>query len=210
MPRQIDRRGNKYGLWVVLKFKRRERAKNYWLCQCACGVKKVVCFNSLVEGKSKSCGCAKGAFITQANNRHGFSNARVYRIWQGMWQRCTNRKAPGWENYGGRGISVCRRWQSFENFLADMGLPSVSSTIERRDNERGYTPKNCIWIPRGQQNWNKRNTVALVWRGRTQHLSAWARELNIKRDTLRQRLRWGWTVEEAFTTPVAPQPWAVR
>lgn len=114
----------------------------------------------LLSGRTKSCGCqrAKGRW---ASRRHGLSRSLAHRSWIAMRYRCRNPKAADWKNYGGRGITVCDRWCSFELFLADMGpRPSVAHSIDRIDNEGNYEPSNCRWADARQQSRNTR-TVKL-------------------------------------------------
>jgi hypothetical protein len=136
--------------------------------------------------------------------RHGRSNTTEYRIWRNIKARCTNPNDPAFHNYGERGITICPEWKtSFTAFLADMGLkPTPAHTIERIDNNLGYTPENCTWADRFQQAENRRNTRWLTHNGITKSLSQWAQERNIRRETLRVRLDlYHWTLERALTTP---------
>jgi hypothetical protein len=120
-----------------------------------------------------------------------------------MLQRCTNPRSQAYKDYGGRGITVCLRWQSFEAFYHDMGArPSQRHTLERKDNNDGYTETNTIWAERTEQARNKRNNHIVTFNGRTQCLAAWAEEYNIKVHTLLKRLEHGWTVENALIIPV--------
>jgi hypothetical protein len=109
---------------------------------------------------------------------HGMARAgqfpRSYKIWRGMRKRCSDLKDP---DYGGRGISICERWESYENFLSDMGEPPVSMSLERKNNELGYSPENCRWATQKEQTRNTRRTRLISWRGRTQSLASWAEEI---------------------------------
>ena len=118
-----------------------------------------------------------------------------------MLQRCENPKNQKYGDYGGRGIKVCRRWLKFENFLADMGECPPGLTIERKDNDKGYFPGNCIWASRAQQAKNRRYCRRITFNGKTQLLDAWAEETGIASMTLRGRLNAGWSVKQALTVP---------
>jgi hypothetical protein len=119
-----------------------------------------------------------------------------------MKQRCQNRNYHSWETYGGRGITVCERWQKFENFLADMGEPPKGASIDRIDNNGNYEPSNCRWAtPKAQQR-NRRVTRMLTFEGKKQPLAELAERFGIQRRTLVARIRTGWTVEDALTRPV--------
>jgi hypothetical protein len=117
-----------------------------------------------------------------------------------MRQRCTNRSSPDFNNYGGRGISYCRRWEVFDAFVEDMGVPDESNmTLDRIDNAGDYTPDNCRWVTRAVQNLNKRNCVRYDWNGKSQTLAEWSRETGIGRVTILKRLQRGWSVGRALT-----------
>lgn len=151
-----------------------------WICKCHCGKELSVTGNDLRSGQY-SCGCTR-----YRKRTHGKSNSRTYRIWVGMIQRCTNPNISAYKYYGGRGISVCDRWMNFENFYADMG-DSNGFSIERINNDEGYSPENCKWVGKLEQTKNKRN-VRLVDGLTSGELS---KKLNIKTDTIRYRIKHG-------------------
>jgi len=123
-----------------------------------------------------------------------------YRVWSGIKTRCTNSKDKFFHCYGGRGIKVCDRWlNSFENFLADMGECPKGLTLDRIENSRGYSPSNCRWIANKEQQNNRTNNRLIRFQGRTQTLSQWCQELNLKYKTTAQRLYNGYTVKAAFS-----------
>ncbi|HKI69531.1 MAG TPA: hypothetical protein VKA67_08080 [Verrucomicrobiae bacterium] len=116
-----------------------------------------------------------------------------------MLERCRNENSTAYHRYGGRGITVCERWDSFENFLADMGERPDGLTLERRDNDGNYEPDNCYWATWKQQHRNRTGLHMITYQGRTMCLKDWAKELGIKYASLRWRvIRQGWPVEEAF------------
>jgi hypothetical protein len=118
-----------------------------------------------------------------------------------MRQRCTHPFARGYKNYGARGITVCKRWrESFENFVKDMGIRPPGMTIERINNDAGYTKANCRWATRAEQSVNRRNNRLLTFRNKTQPMSVWAKELNISCQTLFNRKKLGWSDERALST----------
>lgn len=138
--------------------------------------------------------------------RHGFSDRPEYYIWVSMIQRCTNPKARYYTNYGGRGITVCKRWFTFDNFIADMGprpsgtYPSGRTiyTIERTDNDGNYTPKNCVWATYKQQARNRTSARMITHAGETLQLSVWVEKLGLKYGVVHCRLARGWSVDRAF------------
>jgi hypothetical protein len=131
---------------------------------------------------------------------------RVYGAWRNMHQRCYNSDAPGWSRYGGRGITVCVRWSrtdGLKNFTVDMGpRPTPRHELDRYpDNDGNYEPNNCRWATKSQQNRNRRRNRRLTFDGRVQTLQAWADEVGVPQETLRSRIRGGWSVERALSTP---------
>lgn len=144
------------------------------------------------------------------NTTHGHSVGRkvsnAYQSWSSMRQRCLSPKCEAYNNYGGRGITICERWiESFENFLEDMGNRPPGLSLERKDNNLGYCKSNCVWADIGNQNRNRRDSVKLEFSGKVKNQSEWSRELGISQVTLGKRLRSGWSVERALSTPVDPQ-----
>jgi hypothetical protein len=119
-----------------------------------------------------------------------------------MIQRCTNPNFDQFADYGGRGITVCERWRDFAAFLADMGEPEPGLSIERRDNDAGYSPGNCYWATRAQQRANQRirkDAAYIEVEGKRVRLSDVAREHGIRRSTLHARIKRGWSIERALT-----------
>ena len=116
------------------------------------------------------------------------SKSRVHRIWRGMLNRCTNINEPAYEDYGGRGIKVCDRWMTFENFYADMGDPPDGKTIDRTDNDGGYESGNCRWATDIEQANNKRNVRLITKDGVSRTISEWSAELGINRTTIEGRI----------------------
>jgi hypothetical protein len=170
MGKIIDLSGKKFGRWTVLQTSQKifpyPDSKYFyvqWQCRCECGVVRFVNGKALRSGRSASCGHDTEAKRCAAVTSHGASYTRLYNIWRGMKARCQNPKDTGYQNYGGRGIAVCDRWQSFANFRADMGEAYRDGlTIERNDNDGDYEPGNCCWIPKGEQMKNRR--PASQWR----------------------------------------------
>lgn len=197
--------GQRFGRLVILKDAGTKQdpmgnKRSMWNCQCDCGNVVVTSGNCLTGGHTRSCGCLAIDIRTTRAITHGKTDTREYRIWCAMRTRCTNLNTPGWANYGGRGIEVCERWQSFENFLADMGPCPTGFSIEREDNDGNYEPSNCVWADRTTQSRNTRKNRRIEFNGVTKILKDWAHDLGIDQASLRQRLD-KWPLAEAITTP---------
>lgn len=138
------------------------------------------------------------------NRRHGFASGpkqeRIYYVWKLIKQRCLNPNRPDFKHYGGRGIELCERWQRFENFLADMGLPPTTGhSIDRIDNNIGYFQANCRWATRVQQCNNRRSNRIIEFCGKKLTIREWESKLGFKEGTLWWRINNGWPLERAFT-----------
>lgn len=203
MPGFNDITGRKFGRLTVTKHSHRKGAHQFWLCRCDCGNDKAVRTDHLQQGRVRSCGCLHKELASKRAATHRLSGTVMHRLWLGMHNRCRNPNEPGYKNYGGRGIDVCERWRTFENFLADMGpRPSDDHSIERIDNDRGYEKSNCRWATNKQQCNNQRRNKRITAFGRTKNLGQWSEETGIERRTISFRLKSGWPPEEAVATPV--------
>jgi hypothetical protein len=200
--------GMKFGRLTVLGHPVQRGTKRFVRCACECGNETDAQVYAMVDGRVVSCGCYREAAIGERSTTHGDARRGAvspeYESWQGMKKRCESTDSPSYKHYGGRGIKVCERWQSFENFLADMGRkPSPAHSIDRYPNNDGnYEPGNCRWATDVEQTNNRRVTPFVTYDGRTQTIKQWADELGFKYWSLRNRLvNLGWPVEKAFTTP---------
>lgn len=123
-------------------------------CICECGVKKRVRYDHLNSGKLFSCGCYRLERLRDVMVKHGKSNCNIYQIWEGMIQRCGNSKSANYNRYGGRGICVCDEWLDFSKFYKDMGDKPVGMSLDRIDNDKGYSKDNCRWATPSVQSFN--------------------------------------------------------
>jgi hypothetical protein len=142
------------------------------------------------------------------NHKHGYAGAeehpltKTHRVWRGMMNRCYNPEAQAYCNYGARGITVCKRWRaSFEAFLGDMGASPEGMSLDRVDNDKGYSKKNCRWASVAEQNRNKRNTRNIEHAGECLCLSEWAARAGISKELLWYRLKQGWGMHFAISIP---------
>jgi len=158
------------------------------------------------QGHARHCSLSCSSLlknITHGGARHG-KRLPEYRPWCAIKTRCLNPNDRSYPAYGGRGITICDRWQdSFENFLADMGpRPTVLHSIDRIDNDRGYEPGNCRWATSRDQARNTRRNRALTFNGETQCIRAWEEQLGFGRGVINARLKLNWSVERALTEPI--------
>lgn len=202
MIKLADLTGQRFGKLVIqerdLTLAAGKRVK--WLCLCDCGNRISAWGLNITRGRTTSCGCRKASL-------DGMSSSEEYHIWQMIKQRCYNDKHQAYDNYGGRGITVCMRWyNSFENFYTDMGpRPSSEHTVERKDTNGNYSPNNCVWATELEQANNRRNNHRITHNDQSLTLSQWARALNIPAKTLSARIHdGGWSYEKALTTPYKP------
>jgi len=198
--RLIDRAGQRFGRLLVIERGPNPPSKKdtnaRWLCQCDCGKTSIVYGQDLKRGKVISCGC----WNDEKRVKHGMSRTHVNGVWRQMLDRCRNPRNLSYADYGGRGISVCDRWLEFSNFIADMGDRPKGYTLERINNELGYSPDNCRWATYTDQLNNRRNSRLIEYMGKTQTLAEWAIETGIGWHTLRSRIdRLGWSIERALT-----------
>lgn len=195
----IDITGQKFGKLTAIKRADTSSKKVFWVCKCDCGNLTTVESYKVRTGHTTSCGCVNAANLAKGKPTHGYSKTRTYLIWSLMIHRCRNPNSPIYHHYGGRGITVDPKWDTFMGFLEDMGKAPDELTLDRIDNDKGYSKENCRWVTMAVQANNKRNNRYLTSNGETLSLSQWARKLGVCTETIRKRLNRGWTVESAVT-----------
>lgn len=202
----LDITNQRFGRLVALEYVIGKR----WRCRCDCGRIVTIWRNCLRNGQSQSCGCLQRELLSARRRKHGAcgssskTHTTEYVIWRGIKARCLNPNSPAWKHYGGRGVTMFNRWQhDFAEFLAYVGLrPSKNHSLDRIDNNGNYEPGNVQWIESWKQHGNTRTNRMLTFNGRSQHVSAWARELDVPVYQLNNRLRSGWSTDRTLTEPV--------
>lgn len=211
MRQRIDPIGKKYGRLTVLKeVERYNQVTRQVLCRCDCGTERVFRLPKLVYNRTKSCGCFRRDFTIAKNTTHGKTQSPLYIRWRKMLERCRNPNDLRFPRYGGRGIRVCDEWQTFEGFCKDMEALFLAhveqfgvedTTIDRIDNNKNYEPNNCRWATHAD---NSRANSLAIWLehdGKCMTTTQWAKHIGMTQGSLSKRLRNGWSVEKALTTP---------
>ena len=201
VPHECIKIGSVYGRLTVLATGTKPFTYRYYaVCQCSCGSEpKIIRIDGIRNGTVKSCGCLHKERIT----KHGNWDHRLYPVWHAMFDRCYRKKDKRYNDYGGRGITVCKRWNNLNNFIEDM-YPSFKEglQIDRTDNNKGYSPENCRWANRFEQAQNKSSNINLTHNNQTLTLSEWSRIVNIPYGTLWERIKiLKWSAERTLTTP---------
>lgn len=199
--------GDQFHYLTVVKQEPSTNCQRMWFCQCKCGGTHIVSSNRLLGGKVKSCGCYRkergiehGAKVKLRHGNARGNGSREYQVWNAMKMRCTNPKHKQYSYYGGRGITVCEKWLTFEGFLADMGRRPEGErySLDRIDNSKGYYKENCRWATPKQQNNNTRFNRMITLRNSKQVSLQFALDsTETKRTEFYNRLRKGWTELQA-------------
>jgi hypothetical protein len=179
----------RFGRWTVERLRGRVAT-----VRCECGTARDIRIDQLESGHSRSCGCA-------VRTLRGMGGSTEYRIWANMRDRCMRKKCPAYRYYGGRGIRICRRWDSFAAFYEDMGPRPAGKSLDRIDNDGDYKPGNCRWATVEEQANNKRQNVKLTHRGVTRTLAEWDRHLGLVVGAMHYRVTVaGWSTAKACST----------
>lgn len=194
--------------WKILAYAGVKFRKHKVWCLCSCGNVRKIYWWALKDGESKDCGCTSR--VGRLKHGHSKNPTPEYICWSSMMARSgQKRSADSYHDktYRDRGIFVCDRWESFENFFSDMGLrPSPVHSIDRIDNDKGYFPENCRWATPKEQNRNMRKNKPIEFNGESHIIPDWAKITGIHQETIKSRLRTGWSVEHALTVPPNGKP----
>lgn len=167
---------------------------------CDCGVTKTVRVGNLSSGSTKSCGCLSREKSSERATTHGQCETLTYSRWCAMNERCNGYKERDRKQYTDRGISVCGEWLDFENFKRDMGdPPTPHHSLDRIDNDAGYSKENCRWATMEEQQNNRSCNVFIEHGGKRQTVAQWSRELGVCRKALMYRVKHGWSAEMALS-----------
>lgn len=207
MSKLIDHTGQKFGRLTVIK-RNEESTINgkhaTWLCICECGKECHPRGADLRRGKQVSCGCLKNEKASARSWKHGMSHSKLNSVWKSMKQRCgnpNNKDYPGW---GEKGITVCHEWANDFKCFYDWSIKSGysdGSSIDRIDNEKGYSPENCRWATQTEQANNRSDNRTFLYKGKMSTLSELARMSSNKYSTIQTRINLGWSVQSAVETP---------
>ena len=212
MGKRIDITGEIFGRLTVIEPADSHKSpcghtETRWKCLCDCGKYINTATGRLRSGGVKSCGCFSVEATKKRNTTHGHTinnkESVEFRAWLSMRGRCSRSSHHAYHNYGGRGISVCNRWDDFGNFFSDMGeRPSDKHSLERKNNNKDYYKENCRWATRKEQTRNRRVSIFLTANGLTMVMQEWAIRTGIKYCTLWARKKRGWTDCDVINTPM--------
>ena len=202
--------GQQFGRLTVIERQKGSYSKRVqWLCKCICGKLRYVTTYNLTSSKTQSCGClwrentAKGC--SARFGKHRLASSRFYGVWLGMIRRCYNKRRKDFINYGARGIQVCPEWRDSPiQFIewCEKQNPPQGYSLERMENEGDYSPSNCRFATDFEQRRNKRTNVFIDYQGQRYVLIDFVNEFAVvSRECVMQRLRRGWTIQEAAFTP---------
>ena len=190
--------GQRFGYLVALYPGAKVDKHRAWVCKCDCGKEKTIREFVLLNGTVKSCGCHQYDGLKVRFVKHDMSRTREYRIWLGIRRRCNDPKHPGYKNYGGRGIRICKLYDdSFEEFIKEVGLcPKPNYTVDRINNEGHYEPGNLHWVSMKRNMRNRRNTSMITVSGKTMPMEDFADLIRVTAKNIRYHLKRGKTIEE--------------
>ena len=204
MSQMIPMIGKRFGrLVVVAEGEKKATSRSCrWVCRCDCGnITPPIDGYKLRKGESQSCGCYKNDLLIERSYRHGLCNTRIHRIWVNMKTRCYNPNHRYFHRYGGRGITIFDEWLNSLTSFYDWAIANGYSdnlTIDRIDNNKGYSPENCRWTTARNQNNNRGCNVLIEINGETKTIAQLAEESGLSYRTVHARYSRG-LVGESLT-----------
>lgn len=206
-PRLEDLTGKRFGRLVVIEKAKTEHKSTRWKCKCDCGNECTVLAENLKTGHTTSCGCYREEKRPSLRYKHGQRHTRIYSTYTKIKDRCYNPNNPSYSRYGGRGITICDEWkknpESFIKWAYDNGYDEKAAygecTLDRIDNDKGYSPDNCRWVNEQVQANNRRSNKRYEYNGETHTIAEWSRILNVNMGTMVSGLLNGKTIEHYAT-----------
>lgn len=197
--KELDLTNQKFGRLTVLEKAYSKNNKTYWRCLCECGKETIKMGHAIKSGHTLSCGCLHTEQLVNRSRTHGMGKTKINYVWLEMKARCNNPKHKRYKDYGARGISYQDTWEHFEAFYNDMKEGYAEGlTLDRIDNNKGYSRDNCRWVSTLTQNNNKRNNVYETICGITATRSELCDMFKIPRCTFYWRINHGYSIEEAL------------
>lgn len=207
MNSRFDLSGKQFGRLTVLRHIGSSPNRGLiWECRCLCGNVIQTTAKVLRSGESQSCGCLNRERTIKTHTKHGLARTPAYKSYVTMLDRCYRANHRSYSKYGGKGITVCESWRNgVENFVRDMGpRPSLKHSLDRIDPNGNYGPSNCRWATATEQQRNRRDTLTLTFKDQSLPLAEWAERYRLPANTLHGRIKLGWSIEKALTTPLPP------
>lgn len=192
---------------TVIRFSHKSRSGRFWECKCQCGTIKTINGSALRSKVQRSCGCLRNELTAARHITHGCAIGKFtkeYRTWRAMKNRCGNKNAHNFQFYGGRGITVCEAWRSFDVFLLDMGKCPQDFTIERKNVNEGYSKSNCMWIHKSKQSSNTRKSLWVQFNGEKYGLLSFSKLIGRNYEWVRKWLKKGATPETLASKGTQP------
>ena len=208
MKELINLSGRKFGDWIVLYESPKRGNARMWHCRCICGKEKDVYQGNLIHGRSLGCRCSASNRLAERKMTHGLTDSRLYGVWQNMKRRCYDSSSVSYQNYGGRGIGICKDWlgengfSKFYEWSVNNGYcaeaPRGDCTIDRIDVNGNYCPENCRWVSLQEQSRNKRSTKWIEYEGETISLAEFCEKYGVSVSLASERLARGWSPAEVL------------
>lgn len=196
MVKIVEMIGKRFGRLIAIEEAGKGANGFKYLFKCDCGNEKVISGPVVRSGKASSCGCLKSETMSAKNFVHGLIHSGSYKSWCAMKSRCNNANQTANKRYANLGYDP--NWELFENFVKDMGERPIGMTLDRIDNNKGYSKENCRWATSKQQNRNTRRNVLITHNGKTQCMKDWAEETGIPYPTIQDRVRRGWSEDQVL------------